>query len=794
MLTGAILMAALLPSPPDAPPAPRGVVARALAALGLGRAPLPPTNGHARVPPASPPAPPADGERAFGGNLDPFFVLNERLRVGQTALTNPYRQHAWFYAIVSQRAKQVTQARLALYRRGVDDPDEVPATDPLAQLFAHPNDALSLTDAIEVTSKHLDAVGESFWVLDRDPTPTLVPRRIWPVAGGSAWMPREVGPDGVIQEWTYRRQGRTAHYHRTQVVMFRHPDPDNPIRGLAPAKVALTGIETDVLLRDWNAEFIRQGAQPAGWIEVPWRLTREQRERLDAGHQERHGGQGKRGRFGIFEAGAKWHDSQISHRDMEFLDLRRWSREELAAVMDWPLWMLTGDASAYAEATAQRARLWFETVIPLLRRFETTLDQQLFEPLQRDVIGLFDIDRVPALVDYRRTLWATATQMVANGVSLQEVNRLLDLGVQEQPGWDEVWRPMGMVPTSETLAMLEAPAAPSTTPAAEATPEPGGVAEQTTPPTAMPAPGRGRRTIAAPTLRRYWRAWRQRVMQPSERTGTRTLGRYLADVSNAIDAAARKHLRSREWAEVFTAWAPAEHAEHARWARALDLPTAVLTRPTWPDAERQITAEALLDELFPRDTWDGRLRAQFRPYAQQVATLGGAFVEAVTTTFGKVFDPTSPAVAQYLESRVQKVVGINATTRDALARTLGQGFAAGESIDELRARIANVSSALADPARALRIARTEAGSLADGARFHMGTVGEDTQIWLSAGDGIVRPSHAEAEDESRSTPVVVGQPFSNGLLFPHDPGGEAGETQNCRCSAWLLPQGIEVEL
>ena len=33
--------------------------------------------------------------------------------------------------------------------------------------------------------------------------------------------------------------------------------------------------------------------------------------------------------------------------------------------------------------------------------------------------------------------------------------------------------------------------------------------------------------------------------------------------------------------------------------------------------------------------------------------------------------------------------------------------------------------------------------------------------------------------------VKIGQPFPNGLLYPRDPMGDAGEVINCRCD--ILP-------
>jgi len=82
------------------------------------------------------------------------------------------------------------------------------------------------------------------------------------------------------------------------------------------------------------------------------------------------------------------------------------------------------------------------------------------------------------------------------------------------------------------------------------------------------------------------------------------------------------------------------------------------------------------------------------------------------------------------------------------------------------------------PARAQRIARTEAGATANKARTaEMARAGIQRHEWSSANDEHVRASHASADGQVQS----VGAPFPNGLRWPNDPLAPAGEVVNCRC-------------
>lgn len=84
---------------------------------------------------------------------------------------------------------------------------------------------------------------------------------------------------------------------------------------------------------------------------------------------------------------------------------------------------------------------------------------------------------------------------------------------------------------------------------------------------------------------------------------------------------------------------------------------------------------------------------------------------------------------------------------------------------------------------AIRIARTEGHRVqvqsAMEACYKAQEVGADiVKQWDAALDKRTRPSHARVDGEIRE----VDEPFSNGLMFPGDPAGRAGEVINCRCA------------
>lgn len=144
------------------------------------------------------------------------------------------------------------------------------------------------------------------------------------------------------------------------------------------------------------------------------------------------------------------------------------------------------------------------------------------------------------------------------------------------------------------------------------------------------------------------------------------------------------------------------------------------------------------------------------------------------------------------------------TVGDSLARaaqnTLADGVNAGESLDQLKARLlaafSDTGSQLG-PVRADRIAQTEAVR-AFNAGVQAAAVsaeGPDRPLvkqWLTRNDAKVREAHRDVNGQLR----LLGDPFDVGgfeMMYPGDPAAPTDLTVNCRCVmvATAPPQPIE---
>lgn len=110
-----------------------------------------------------------------------------------------------------------------------------------------------------------------------------------------------------------------------------------------------------------------------------------------------------------------------------------------------------------------------------------------------------------------------------------------------------------------------------------------------------------------------------------------------------------------------------------------------------------------------------------------------------------------------------------------------QGILQGESIPNISKRLSNVLDM--NKTSAIRNARTTVTSAENKGRVDMMHDAAKKGVimkkgWSAASDDRTRSSHAALDGEF----VEMDDPFSNGLMYPGDPGGEPEEVYNCRCS------------
>lgn len=216
-------------------------------------------------------------------------------------------------------------------------------------------------------------------------------------------------------------------------------------------------------------------------------------------------------------------------------------------------------------------------------------------------------------------------------------------------------------------------------------------------------------------------------------------------------------------------------------------------------------ARAVLGASVPDPTAVlGEQRAWERAMAAFVDTDVRAVMEsAYTSIFGPGVDfDARPAIAAYLATVQNQLVGVSDHVFDQVAATVARSAAEGWSIPQTAEAIDAVLSPT-NPYwrnRATTVARTTTiGALNAGRTDSFQAISQALpditfeQQWVATLDARVRPSHRRADAQR----VPVGGLFSVGgalLRFPGDPTGPPEEVINCRCSTALSESGDTVDL
>ncbi|MFC1709481.1 phage minor head protein [Candidatus Omnitrophota bacterium] len=143
------------------------------------------------------------------------------------------------------------------------------------------------------------------------------------------------------------------------------------------------------------------------------------------------------------------------------------------------------------------------------------------------------------------------------------------------------------------------------------------------------------------------------------------------------------------------------------------------------------------------------------------------------------FHLKDPAIIKALEARGVKITGgIAKTTLDDFQRVLYKSYMEeGMSPYEVKKRIKGMFKDTYKN-RAFTIARTETAIAQSEAQFKTYTRNKiEKKRWLAIIDQRTRPSHVDVDGEVQP----IDQPFSNGLMHPHDGNAPADEVVGCRC-------------
>lgn len=634
----------------------------------------------------------------------------------------PYAQIPTIYKAVKAISDNVPQAELIF--KDWSSEEEVYPKD-LMQLFSNPNPLMDGVTFLQYVVGFYALYGEAFII--KSPsigqvanTGRKLPAELWTFCPTKFQEIRNK-QTGEMLGWRYGQQ----EFPLDQVIHLKDFNPYSDIRGLDPTKPITQIIDIDWMSLVYNKAFFENNATIGFMLSTEQELTREQRTRLREWLDKTHAGASNAFKTAILEAGLKPEQIASSHKDMDFLEQKRFAREEILGIWRVPkaLFNITEDLN-YATFIGQMKIFWLYTINPILKKLADGLNRGLVTQANPSLFCEFDTSNVPAFQEDFKEKVTVAKDLFLMGFTGNEINEKLQLGFEDKEWRDHWWMPMSQV-TAETAAEMAAmPIDP--TPAAEDDPKP-----------------------------------------PKEDE----------EDEKAVKAKTAEDLQAElVWKNFLTK----EIAVETRLRSAVKTHFFNLRKTALKEAYKASTVQNV-SRLMDWEKQNQLLLKKTSPYIYQGIKNGEDFAKELLGNAGTLNEEVlKQKIEAFFAQQKRAITRINATIDKGLMDEYTKSLAAQEGVDEFANRIRSVFNKAEN--RTMTISRTTASSCMNGVtQIVYEDAGVTHKKWVTAGDEAVRDSHKAMNGEV----VRANQKFSNGVDFPAGEG-DPEEVINCRCTAYPI--------
>lgn len=365
--------------------------------------------------------------------------------VGQqdfSVLLSLYSSNPWVYAAANRCATAVSSVRRT-YFKTVDGKKVRSKDTNLQKLLETPNPFQTFTDLIELTVIDLKTIGWSWWekIFDEKPEDT---KHIWRLRPDRV----KIRPDEE-RYWKgitfMRKEGKSVDLDPRELVQFRHWSPVNdffPVSGLFAAQ---NSIIWELFGRAWNTSFFRNGAAsfPEGVFESDQKLDEDIIKRIEERINNKIGHPDVWRSPLILDQGLRYVKTAFTQKDVQFPELMDRGRDETLAALGVPPAMvgvpIAGGLGGFRE---QRHQFYQNTILPLLRKIESTINR--FLAVDGESME-FDLTDILSLIEDIEAMTRTAESEVTRGIrTINEIRS--ERGLDDVP-WGDVWHaPLGLAP------------------------------------------------------------------------------------------------------------------------------------------------------------------------------------------------------------------------------------------------------------------------------------------------------------------------------------------------------------
>lgn len=282
----------------------------------------------------------------------------------------------WVYACVRAISEEVADIELKLVRE-VDGEVEVVNDHPALAALESANPQMTQYDLFEATQTYLELMGRSFWFIAKNNRGVIL--GLFPLRPDYVTVvPSTKIEDGFLAGFIYKPNGgKGIPLERDEVIMFKNFNPSYPYtKGYSSLQAAALAVDTDSSSAKWNQMFFKNQATPNGILSVGTELNEDQYNRLRNEWNRHHKGSGNEHKTAVLEGSIEYKSISPTHTDMDFLEQRRFSRDEILAMFRVPKTAL-GIVEDVNRANAEATDFIFgsRVITPKMTKITNTLNE-----------------------------------------------------------------------------------------------------------------------------------------------------------------------------------------------------------------------------------------------------------------------------------------------------------------------------------------------------------------------------------------------------------------------------------
>jgi HK97 family phage portal protein len=364
-----------------------------------------------------------------------------------------YQENAIVYKCVSMIANNASAVKIKVFAG-----DNELENHPLISLLERPNPLQSGVEYFHSLISYLLISGNSYMIKDKDiSAPTelylLRPDRIH-IKTGTSMIP---------EAYQYKIDNKVINSYEvnplTGYSQLKHIKLWNPLDdfyGLSPIVASAYNIDQHNMAGLHNVALLKNGCTPSAMLKFQPKdetgasatLTDDQRAMLLQDLETRFSSSTNAGRPMLLEGDFDYVQMGLNPKDMDFLELMNMSAREIALCFGVPAQLVGIADQTYANVAEARLSLYEETIIPLLNRLESDLNEYLAPLYEGDLSIRYDIDSIPAMAEKRKQIFANVSQGVQQGILTR--NEARDrLGLEPIDGGDSLLVPSNLFPLGE---------------------------------------------------------------------------------------------------------------------------------------------------------------------------------------------------------------------------------------------------------------------------------------------------------------------------------------------------------